>query len=180
MLRYIFILILSVYLFGCGEAAQTSQPSSKTPADNSVGMVVYKDAQCGCCGLWVEHMEQSGFEMSVQNTTDLNAVKQQFGISPSYQSCHTLVDNSSGYIFEGHIPAFVVEKFLKEKPEGAIGLSVPGMPMGSPGMEMGDRYDAYEVMQLNRDGSVIVYERISGEQSRAMHRQSQAKQGVAL
>ncbi len=137
-----------------------AEPAPVIEQEPASGMTLYKTAQCGCCGLWVDHMQAAGFSMAVVNSPDMNAVKQQLGIQPVYQSCHTLVDKNSGYIFEGHIPAEVVARFLQEKPEGALGLSVPGMPIGSPGMEMGGRYDDYDVLQLNKDGSSVVYEEI--------------------
>ena len=142
------------------EPVTTAPTPAPEPTTQASGMTLYKTAQCGCCGLWVDHMQDAGFTMAVVNSPDLNVVKQELGIQPVYQSCHTLVDKDSGYIFEGHIPAEVVARFLQEKPEGALGLSVPGMPIGSPGMEMGDRYDDYDVLQLNKDGSSLVYEEI--------------------
>jgi hypothetical protein len=121
-------------------------------------MQVFKNPSCGCCGKWVDHIESAGFSVSVEKMADLNALKTQHRIAPRYQSCHTgIVDD---YVFEGHIPASVIERFLQEKPEGAIGLAVPGMPVGSPGMEMGNRRDDYDVLLLKRDGSSEVYQPI--------------------
>jgi len=137
--------------------------------ETSPAMVVYKDPNCGCCGKWVEHMEQVGFDLQINQGGDLNAIKKQFGIQPQYQSCHTLLDRNTGYVFEGHIPASVIERFLKEKPQNAIGLSVPGMPIGSPGMEMGDRFDDYDVLLLKTSGETEIYERISGATSAAIN-----------
>ena len=87
-------------------------------------------------------------------------IKQRFGIAPQYQSCHTGV-SADGFVFEGHVPARLIKKFLAEKPAGAIGLAVPGMPIGSPGMEMDERITPYDVLQLNKDGSTSVYSHVS-------------------
>ena len=118
---------------------------------------VYKDPQCGCCSKWAEHMDQFGFDLSLENTNSLQLIKARYGIGPRYSSCHTAVEQHSGYVFEGHIPANLIQRFLEERPENAIGLSVPGMPVGSPGMEMGDRHQPYEVLQLNNDGTANRY-----------------------
>lgn len=120
---------------------------------------VFKSPNCGCCQKWVDHLETNGFQAQVTDTDRMNMIKHEHGIASQYQSCHTGVID--GYVFEGHVPAAVMQKFLKEKPEDAIGLAVPGMPMGSPGMEMGNRYDDYDVLLLKKDGSSEVYEHIS-------------------
>lgn len=126
----------------------------------AISLDVYKSPTCGCCELWVEHVNAKGFKSSVQHPDDLNAIKDKFGIKPEYQSCHTAV-SKEGYIFEGHIPARLVKQFLSEKPANAIGLAVPGMPLGSPGMEVGDRITPYDVLVLQKDGTSAVYARIT-------------------
>jgi hypothetical protein len=128
--------------------------------DKVIQMEVFKQASCGCCVKWVDHIEGAGFEVNARNRVNLNAIKSEFGIQPRYQSCHTGV--ADGYVFEGHIPALLVQRFLKEKPANAIGLAVPGMPVGSPGMEMGERFDNYDVLLLKSDGSSEVYAHIDG------------------
>lgn len=121
---------------------------------------VYKSPDCGCCVKWVEHLESHGLATSTLHPMNLAAVKQHFGIKPAYRSCHTGV-SEQGYVFEGHVPAKLIEQFLAAPPEDAIGLAVPGMPVGSPGMEMGVRFDAYQVLLLKKDGSAEVYANIS-------------------
>lgn len=128
--------------------------------DNVVQMEVFKQASCKCCEKWVNYIESAGFQVKTRNRIDLNAIKSEFGIQPRYQSCHTGV--ADGYIFEGHIPASLVQRFLEERPVDAIGLAVPGMPVGSPGMEMGDRFDSYDVLLLKSDGSSEVYAQVDG------------------
>ncbi|MBL4576090.1 MAG: hypothetical protein JKY51_08335 [Opitutaceae bacterium] len=124
-----------------------------------VNLAVYKSPTCECCGKWVNYMSENGFSASTHHPLNLAQLKSDKGIAPRYQSCHTGV-SKDGYIFEGHIPANVIKRFLDEKPEGALGLSVPGMPMGSPGMEMGNHYDDYDVLLLMKDGSAMVYQQI--------------------
>ena len=108
-------------------------------------------------------MESSGFEITVKNRQNLNAVKQEFGIEPRHQSCHT--GEAHGYVFEGHIPATIIKQFLDERPPHAVGLAVPGMPIGSPGMEMGSRFDPYDIILLKKDGSSAVYAHIAGPET---------------
>tara|TARA_R110001592_G_scaffold254129_6_gene517546 strand:+ start:1817 stop:2365 length:549 start_codon:yes stop_codon:yes gene_type:complete len=142
--------------------ACTEKPQAPVDTSNAkiIQMEVFKQASCGCCGKWIDHIEGAGFEVKARNRQNLNAIKKEFGIQPRYQSCHTGVVD--GYIFEGHIPASLVERFLEEKPGDAIGLAVPGMPVGSPGMEMEERFDSYDVLLLKSDGSSEVYAHIDG------------------
>lgn len=93
---------------------------------------VYKNPSCGCCGKWVEHMQKAGFTVRVHEVTDLAPIREKLGMPERYASCHTA--RVGGYLVEGHVPAADVKRLLKEKPK-AIGIAVPGMPPGSPGME---------------------------------------------
>jgi hypothetical protein len=116
-------------------------------------ILVYKSPTCGCCSKWVEHMAGAGFETTVRDVEAIAGIKRDLGVPAALQSCHTaLVD---GYVLEGHVPADVALKLLREKP-AAVGLAVPGMPMGSPGME-GPTRDRYDVILFGRDGSTRVY-----------------------
>lgn len=124
-------------------------------------LTVYKDANCGCCTKWVEHLAAHGVAAQVVDL-DANALaarKQELGIAPAQQSCHTAV-TADGLVFEGHVPATSLARFLASHPAGARGLAVPGMPPGSPGMEMGDRFVPYTVWQLEADGKVSAYEEV--------------------
>ena len=134
--------------------------ASSSGAQSAQFLDVYKSPTCGCCQEWIDHMESRGFSTDIHHPTALNDVKAKYRIAPEYQSCHTAV-SPTGYVFEGHIPAKIVERFLTEKPADAIGLAVPGMPMGSPGMEMGNRFTPYDVLLLKADGSTQVYARIN-------------------
>ena len=123
---------------------------------NSVQVEVWKSPSCGCCKDWIAHMEKSGFRFTVHETGN-TAVRQRMRIPLALGSCHTAVIGR--YAIEGHVPAQDVQRLLREKPE-AVGLTVPGMPIGSPGMdgpEYGGRRDAYDVLLVAADGSTRVY-----------------------
>jgi hypothetical protein len=126
-------------------------------------MVVYKSPTCVCCGDWVEHIELAGISAKIQHPSDLNTIKDQLGVSPVYQACHT--GALEGYVFEGHVPADVIQQFLVDKPKNAIGLAVPGMPLGSPGMETDSQFRPYQVRQLNKDGSSTPYAKVSASKT---------------
>lgn len=117
-------------------------------------ITVYKSPTCGCCKNWVAHLEDNGFKVIAHDSRDMDSIKREHGVPASMASCHTaLVD---GYIIEGHVPASAIRRLLKEKPAVA-GLAVPGMPMGSPGME-GPRKDRYNALLFNRAGDAAIYE----------------------
>ncbi|MCC4308862.1 DUF411 domain-containing protein [Alcanivorax marinus] len=110
---------------------------------------MYKSPSCGCCTAWAEHMRDNGFEVKVHETQNLQSIKEKAGLKPGMGSCHTAFID--GYAIEGHVPAEDVKRLLEERPD-AHGLTVPGMPVGSPGMEMGDRRDAYDVLLYGDEG----------------------------
>ncbi len=128
----------------------------------TVDLSVHKNPNCGCCSVWVEHTQQHGFSAKVQNHVNLNALKAELGIPTGLQACHTSV-SSEGFVFEGHIPARYITQFLAEKPSGARGLIVANMPMGSPGMDMGNGFQAYDILLLLNDGSTDVYATITSK-----------------
>lgn len=127
-------------------------------AETNVGKV-FKSPTCGCCNAWISHMKEAGFNLVGQNQQDMNQIKQQFGILPIAQSCHTA--EIEHFVFEGHVPAEVVKRFLAAPVIDALGLSVPGMPVGSPGMEVGHRHDDYTVQVLLKDGTMSPYAKVS-------------------
>jgi hypothetical protein len=114
---------------------------------------VYKDPNCGCCIKWVEHLEQNGFKVETVDMPDLSLVKQKYMIGEQLTSCHTAVVGD--YAIEGHVPADIIKKMLDEKPSIA-GLAVPGMPMGSPGMD-GATKERYDILTFDRAGRTTVY-----------------------
>ena len=118
-------------------------------------MVVYKSPACGCCQNWIQHMRVAGFEAKVENVENIGAIKGTHGVSETLASCHTAL--VGGYVVEGHVPADVVKRLLKERPKVA-GIAVPGMPIGSPGMEAPDgRVQPYEILTFDREGKTTVY-----------------------
>ena len=145
--------VLAVAVPAAGELQQRGgAPAAKKPS-----ISVWKTATCGCCGLWVEHMRQSGFDAAVVDVPDLEAIKRKLGVPPSLASCHTALVN--GFIIEGHIPADAVRRLLKERPAVA-GIAVPGMPLGSPGMEVpGGHKQPYAIVAFDKQGKVSVFEK---------------------
>ena len=122
-------------------------------------VTVWKTPTCGCCKDWVIHLRKEGFNVVTHDVNDTAPVRQKLGLPTKFGSCHTA--QVGGYVLEGHVPAQEVKRLLREKP-AAIGLAVPGMPVGSPGMEMkGDMLgvrDAYDVLLVTADGNSRVYE----------------------
>lgn len=115
---------------------------------------VWKDPNCGCCGEWVKHLEANGFTVKVNNIGN-NAARARLGIPAALGSCHTA--EVSGYAIEGHVPAADIKRLLVEQPS-AIGIAVPGMPVGSPGMEQGGRRDPYDVLLVAKGGGTRVFQ----------------------
>ena len=115
---------------------------------------VYKSPTCGCCTAWVKHLEENGFEVDVTETSNLNPIKADAGLTPALASCHTAFIGD--YVIEGHVPASDIQRLIAEAPK-ATGLSAPGMPIGSPGMEMGDRKDHYKVILFNETCQTRVF-----------------------
>jgi hypothetical protein len=154
LLLFVMSAVLSTTSHGDNAAASQIAPSME--------LSVHKTPKCGCCGAWVEHAQQQGFTTKVQNHVNLNALKAELGIPAGLQACHTSV-SSDGFVFEGHIPARYITQFLAEKPSGARGLIVANMPMGSPGMDMGSGFQAYDILLLLNDGSTVIYARINSK-----------------
>ena len=139
------VALLALVQAGCGTAAE----------QGPVAVAVFKDAACGCCSQWVEHLRANGFDPTATNVDDLDAVKDKYGVPRRAQSCHTAI--VEGYVVEGHVPAADIRRLLKERPPIA-GLAVPAMPVGSPGMEVpGVTPQPYDVLALNKDGSTSVF-----------------------
>lgn len=147
MTRYIYIgALLTALVFSIGPA-QAQRPASTVQ--------VYKSPTCGCCANWVKHLQQHGFRTQVTETDDVAAIKTQHRIPARAQSCHTAVVD--GYVIEGHVPAADVQRLLKERP-AVVGLAVPGMPIGSPGMEVPNmKPQAYDVLTFDKQGQLKVF-----------------------
>ncbi len=119
-------------------------------------MTVYKDPNCGCCKSWIDHLRTHGFRVIARDTSDMTGAKRTGRVPERLQTCHT--GFVGGYVVEGHVPAADIKRMLDEKPRIA-GLAVPGMPIGSPGLEVGNPKDPYEVIAFNRDGTTRVFAR---------------------
>ena len=138
------IALLVLIIGGLGAFSLLSdkapQPVAQVMADT---IVVHKSSTCECCGKWVNHLKAEGFAVEVHDEEDMSAVKSRLGMPRRFASCHTAVVN--GYLIEGHVPAADIKRLLLEKPK-AQGLAVPGMPVGSPGMEVGNQRMPYETL----------------------------------
>lgn len=131
-----------------------SQGLAAEEAGKPLEMTVYRSPTCGCCGKWLEHAKQNGFKINDVVSDDMETIKARFGVPEKLASCHTAVVD--GYVVEGHVPAGDIQKMLQSKAK-VSGIAAPGMPMGSPGMEMGGRQDAYKVVSFDKEGKFEVF-----------------------
>ncbi len=142
---------------GCRPDSTASAPESPIILAEDVlpVMMVYKSPTCGCCSKWVDHLRAAGMEVKTTDSDDMGSIKERFGVPGKLSSCHTAV--VGGYIIEGHVPFEDIQRLLKERPDAA-GLSVPAMPIGSPGMEVEGRpADKYNVLLFDANGNQRVY-----------------------
>ena len=146
-------LVAGIMLLGGVALVMSFRPAGP---DADADIHVYKSPTCGCCAKWVDHMEAAGFKVSVENVMDMGAVKRRTGVPLDLASCHTALVGD--YVIEGHVPARVVRAFVDEAPRVA-GIAVPGMPIGSPGME-GPNPQPYDVLAFDKDGNRGVFQRI--------------------
>ena len=121
---------------------------------SAAALLVTKSAACGCCAHWVEHMKKAGFTVEVREVDDVAATAKRLGVPDALRSCHT--SEIGGYVIEGHVPAADVKRLLATKPKAA-GIAVPGMVMGSPGMEHGDHKQPYKVVLFDKSGKTKVF-----------------------
>lgn len=164
MALVLFLGVLGVSLFMRADAPVQASPvvamemaAPEVVLDSGPGVVqVYKTPTCGCCSGWVDHLREQGFVVEVQDLSNLNAVKASLGVDSDLMSCHTATVD--GYVVEGHVPAGSIRRLLAERPAVA-GIAVPGMPIGSPGME-GPNPESYDVVAFDRSGSRAVFEHI--------------------
>jgi hypothetical protein len=144
---------VSALALGLGAAAALPRARADTPARPVVE--VWKDPSCGCCREWIAYLEREGFSVTAHDTGNA-AARRRLGMPAKYASCHTAT--VGGYVIEGHVPAEDIRRLLARRPD-ALGLAVPGMPVGSPGMDGAiyrGRKDPYDVLQVHRDGSAVV------------------------
>lgn len=157
--KSIFLFSAIILLASCSKAEEVKL-TQNTTEESMPTLDVYKSPTCGCCEKWVKHIQNNGFQSRVHNDVNLFSFKQKKGIAPRYRSCHTAV-SKEGYVFEGHVPAKFITRFLAESPKDALGLSVPAMPVGTPGMEVGKKFMPYKVLLLHTDGSSEIYSDIN-------------------
>jgi hypothetical protein len=144
LMRQIFAFTLALLVLG----------ASVGHGQTGTAVTMYKQVGCGCCSIWAEHLRKAGYKVSSMEMPDLDRVKTAYAVPRPLQTCHTaLID---GYVVEGHVPLDAIQKLLKERPKIA-GIGVAGMPVGSPGMEVGSRKDAYDVVAFDRDGKTSVF-----------------------
>ena len=148
-------LAIGLLILNTGIKAET------TEAGKPVDIVVYRSPTCDCCGKWLEHLKKNNFNIKDIVTDDVQAIKNKYGVSDAMASCHTAIVD--GYVIEGHVPANDIMKLLKTKPK-IVGIAVPGMPSGTPGMEMGDRKDAYNVMSFDKENHYEIFNSYEGKQ----------------
>lgn len=153
-IKYLLIIICSLAIPVFSSGLENENSNSGTM------LLVHKTPTCGCCKMWMKHLEENGFNPYPQDHQNLKEIKDMYNIDQKYQSCHTAV-SSNGFVFEGHIPSKFITQFLSEDHPNAIGLSVPGMPLGSPGMDAGDLFMPYQVLILYKDGTSKVYAEVN-------------------
>ncbi|MBB1371906.1 MULTISPECIES: DUF411 domain-containing protein [unclassified Pseudoalteromonas] len=159
------LLALALPLMGaCSEQSpqvHKATSSADSPKKQELKLTVYKDKNCGCCKGWIEHIHQSDINTKAIDADDMGLIKSQYQIKPNQRSCHTAV-SANGFVFEGHVPAKFIKQFLSEKhPAHIIGLTVPAMPLGTPGMEMGDAFHKYNIEFITTNTTTGVYKHIS-------------------
>ena len=147
-------------LSGCdrsspAESAQSEKAKLPGPPER-VALLVYRDPECGCCEAWAEVASAAGYAVTVESRSDMAAVKARYGVPSDLASCHTAI--VAGYAIEGHVPMRHIERLLRDRPRDIKGIAVPGMPRGSPGMEMPDgSKDEFDVVAFGSDGRASVF-----------------------
>lgn len=138
-------------------AISSEWDAAKLALNKPTEITVYRDANCQCCHKWIEHLQKHNFQIDDQIRNDMTTVKQQLGLPVKMASCHTAVVD--GYLIEGHVPADDIKQLLADHPADIKGLSVPQMPVGTPGMEMGERKDPFVVFSFDKDDNFKIYNR---------------------
>ncbi len=157
----IALAVGGIYLYESSgtDPIAASEAAAETAAGELPSVTVYKSPTCGCCSKWVDHLQDNGFAVKTTDMRDVRPMKNRLGVPETLASCHTAV--VGGYVVEGHVPASDIKRLLQQQPD-VSGLSVPGMPVGSPGMEQGDRVDPYRVVAFSTTGKTSVFNTYSG------------------
>lgn len=142
------VILLATALFTTASAIASELPE----------ISVYRDPSCSCCEGWMEHLTVQGFQPENIPTSDVDSLKQDYGVPDDLTSCHTAVID--GYVIEGHVPAEDIKRLLIEQPD-FVGLTVPGMPVGTPGMESGEEQEAFTVFSFDAQGNTEVFNQYS-------------------
>lgn len=152
----LLLLIAPASLSACTEEnAQTQEAQATAEAASELPLItVHKTPTCGCCNAWIDHLRANGFEVEAVDVQSTTPVASRLGVPDNMRSCHT--GEVAGYAIEGHIPADDIKRLLDERPD-IVGLTVPGMPLGSPGMEAGGQTQPYSVFAIERDGTTSVF-----------------------
>ena len=148
-------LVSTVSTMAGGAVLSALLPAIARAAGAPAALTVYKDPSCGCCKKWVEHLTANGFKPIVKDRSDMTALKDSLGVPTALRSCHTAV--AGKYVIEGHVPAADMKRLLSTAPKGVLGLAVPNMPAGSPGMEMPGRGEPYDVLAFSANGKAHVF-----------------------
>lgn len=156
-MKLIVLTLLTLVLAACAGSAPPDVPApepTRAPATTTT-IHVYKSPTCGCCGNWVDRLVEYGFDVETEDMDNLAPIKKQYGVPANLQSCHTAVVD--GYVIEGHVPPADIERLLAERPD-AVGLAVPGMIVGSPGMEVsGSPAQPYDVVLFDESGQISLF-----------------------
>lgn len=147
-------MLLSFCFFSLNSFAESVWDKETQQMEKPIDIVVYRSPSCGCCSKWLDHLKKHQFNVEDIVTDDVSSIKKKYGVPGNLASCHTAIVD--GYVIEGHVPAGDIKSLLKMKPK-VIGLSVPGMPAGTPGMEMGDRKDPFQVVTFDKEGQTKIF-----------------------
>ena len=152
-----YLKLFAVWLVAIGAVILLTTSASAEAAENALEIAVYRDPSCGCCGAWIEYLTAQGFQPKNIPISDIDTFKQEHGVPNDLGSCHTAVLN--GYVIEGHVPAAEIKRLLAERPDDVVGITVPGMPTGTPGMESGNVRDPYNVFSFDQQGNTKIFNR---------------------
>lgn len=154
------LLLLLIFTFSTGSSFAESVWDKETPAlDNEVEIVVYRSPTCGCCKKWLNHLKKHQFNVKDIVTEDVPSIKEKYSVPKNMASCHTAIVD--GYVVEGHVPAGDIKAMLNLKPE-IVGISVPAMVTGTPGMEMGNKNDPFKVIAFDKEGNYQIFHNYEG------------------
>ena len=155
MKKLISIVWMSMFLVSCNSNDANNKNENSLMQQE---VIVYKNPSCGCCTKWVKHMKDNGFNIKEISVENLSEIKDNYGVPKDKRSCHTAI--MGDYVFEGHVPAKSIKKFLNNS-NRKLGLVVPDMPTGSPGMEYGNHKESYIVFEFNKSGASFEFEKIN-------------------